>query len=70
MSFAEADAALLRRAIDGVTKCGDAIVLSLTSDQGAVSVRILHDKQVNKAYAASLDELQMLLSRIAEATAQ
>lgn len=56
----------LSGAIDAVTGRGDALVFSRTSDGGAVSLRVLHDKMVTKWYAPNLDALRELLERLAK----
>ena len=65
LQFAGIDEGVLTKAADAVTSRGDALVLSRTSDGGALSIRVLHDSLVTKWYAGNLDELHGLLERLA-----
>lgn len=65
LSWAQVEPALLRQAIAVVVGRGDAVVVSSTSDGGALSLRVLSDKQVHKWYPASMDELHALLRELA-----
>lgn len=65
LQFAGVPEGVLTQAADAVTSRGDALVLSRTSDGGALSVRVLHDSLVTKWYASNLDELRSLLERLA-----
>jgi hypothetical protein len=61
VSFSGADRGSLCTALDAVTARGDAMVFSRTSDGGAVSIRVLHDKLVTKWYCKDIAELDDLL---------
>jgi hypothetical protein len=66
VSYSNIDADLLRRAVANCTAGGAGIVLSLTQDQGAYSVRVLDNGQVHKWYPADEDELRGLLDDLSE----
>lgn len=66
LSYGGCDPELLRRAIETVASAGDAIVFGRTADSGALSVRVLADKQVFKWYPDSMDSLQDVLRALAE----
>ena len=66
VSFVGLSGTLLPEAVDTVTGRGHAVVLSRTSDGGAVSIGVLHDSLVTKFYAKSIEELDGLLRELAQ----
>jgi hypothetical protein len=66
LSYSEADAQLVLRAIANITAGGAGIVFSLTQDQSAYSVRVLDNGQVHKWYPSDAGELQGLLDDLVE----
>lgn len=68
LSIRDADADLLRDTIDAVVADGDGIMLSRTSDGGAVSISVYSGGRRATAYATSLDELHDTLVQLKQAT--
>lgn len=64
VTWAQADAVLLRDVIEAVTSTGAAISLSATRDQRGVSITILDGPDRPKFYASSPEELKSLLRRL------
>lgn len=67
LRYLQVDQDSLRECVDKVTRAGDAVLFSLTSDGGAFSVRVLADKQVHKWYPESVAALETLLGELASA---
>lgn len=61
LDLTEIDAELLRDAVVAVCLEGDAIILGLTSDQGAAAVRILSNEGKEAFYAATTEALEFIL---------
>lgn len=66
VSFTDAKGNLLAQAAGTVTDRGHALVLSRTSDGGALSIGVLHDGLVTKFYSKSVEELDGLLSELTQ----
>jgi hypothetical protein len=66
VSFGSSKPGLLAGVADSVTDRGHALVLSRTSDGGALSIGVLHDALVTKFYAKAQDELDGLLAELAQ----
>lgn len=64
LQYTSVDTGVLAGAIEAVTRRGDGVVFSRTSDGGALSVRVLHDSLVTKWYAKDIDELNALLGEL------
>lgn len=60
----EVDAELLRDALANCMLCGDAIMLSLTQDQGAAAVRVMSNDQADVWYPSSTEALEGVLQRV------
>ncbi len=58
------DAGLLLEVVEAVTAAGDCLMLSRTSDGGAMHVRILSEGVVEKWYPATTQELSEVLTAI------
>lgn len=70
VSYRGVDGALLRKAVDGVTSNGDAILFGRTSDGGALCVQVISNGQSTKWYpndASLLYELLEGLGALGEA---
>lgn len=59
--WSEVDCAILRDAIDAVTRAGGAIMFGLTRDGGAFSICVLDGTQKAKEYPHGIDELHETL---------
>lgn len=64
--WGDVDMAILRRAIDTVTRAGGAIMLGVTSDSGAYSICVLYGSDKVKEYPHSVSECEGLLTELAE----
>jgi len=60
------DPAILRGAVDAVTKSGGAIMFGVTADGGAFSICILQGDQKVKEYPHSTEELEEMLKGITQ----
>lgn len=59
--YSDADATIIKRAIDAVARGGGAIMFGVTSDGGAYSLCVLHDDSKVKDYPHGVDELHEAL---------
>lgn len=64
VSWEDADAALLKAALVSATEDGAALLLSKTSDGGALAIHVLHGTSRSKLYPASAQELKEALQLI------
>jgi len=60
-SWADVDASLIRGTIDAVAKAGGAVMFSVTSDGGALSVCLLQEKEKIKEYPSNKEKAEELL---------
>lgn len=68
ITWAQVDGPSIKRAVDSVTSCGDAITFGRTTDGGALSITILSGTERRKLYASEVDEANDTLAAIIEAT--
>lgn len=68
ITWASVDGPSIKRAVDAVTSCGDAITFGRTTDGGALSITILSGTERRKLYASEVDEANDTLAAIIEAT--
>lgn len=68
ITWAQVDGPTIKRAIDAITSCGDAITFGRTSDGGALSITILSGADRPKFYASEVDEAVDMLAAAIEAT--
>lgn len=64
VSFASADAELLQNAVDAVVEAGAALLLSRTSDGGALVLQVWATEARYKLYPATVTELDEALKLI------
>jgi hypothetical protein len=61
---------VLRNTVEAVTGAGDAILFGRTSDGGALSVQVLHDKKATRFYPSDASELLELLEGLTRACSE
>lgn len=59
--YSDIDAALIKRAVDAVTRGGGALMFGITSDGGAYSLCVLHDAEKLKDYPHGAAECEAAL---------
>lgn len=64
LTWEEADQGILKAAIVSATEDGAALLLSKTSDGGALAIHVLHGTSRSKLYPASAQELKEALQLI------